>query len=30
MFDFRAVLRDGREITRYNINVCSTYEYTFR
>jgi len=30
MFDFRAVLRNGKEITRYNINVCTTNEYTFR
>jgi hypothetical protein len=30
MFDFKAVLRDNRELTRYNIDVCKTYEYTFR
>jgi len=30
MFDFKAVLRDKRELTRFNIDVCKTYEYTFR
>jgi hypothetical protein len=29
-FDFKAVLRDGRKIERYNINVCTTSEYVFR
>jgi hypothetical protein len=30
MFDFKAVLRDNRQIVRNNIDVCKTYEYTFR
>lgn len=27
-YDFKAVLRDGRKITRYGVNVCTTSSWT--
>jgi len=26
-FDFRTVLADGRDITRYDVNVCAVHTY---